>query len=694
MKAYSLLLVFIGCFALAQYSQSTFAQTVTPAHAASPQGAGHAYITIINQVRGESCCSPGSLTHLTTQLEYAVEYELPTTFVLRYDALTDPRYTQLFLDYRARYPELIRTGVMVEIIPSLVEDAHNKYPISNPKSIEELVYTGTEETWFQAQNAFTIGYSIEERIKIADTLLTKYQEVFGEYPTLSSAWMIDTDTLNYLHDAYDVQVHQITREQWGTDSYTLYGGPPHYPYPASRNWAFIPDFTEPNAVHIIRQTTTDPLYNYGDTTSRFTSQPNDYARGNATTDYFYTLMRNLLLQPHAGFANLRLENSMDEKYQVEFGKQLAFIRKLNNEGVLEVLEPTQAAALFSDRTTTVYTRTEGARSAWWITTATYRVRLTQNENGLTVTDLRIYSNTWEDPYRMRQANHEGYWVVPFLIDGSRWHSHKDISSYPHKFIPVKTDFFTNPTHLTLAPHGSETIITTTPQGQVEVRRDDATLIARFEKESIIFPANAQYHPQTPSQFPARYDSQGDFTWYVDEAPGWGLTRKQCDKTHCTFVPTTNTSVHKQSVISQYPYMYPEAVGRTLSQTYTRVNVHNMFAIATRNPVRLVLEPHDSMNFPILLDAEAEISVSPDDTAITRLGELRKSQQQYVDLDRHNGGQVRVSIRMTQGGESFAQTHTVYFAPNCKNSWQHCARHPVQGVWYVITKIQDWWQGRR
>lgn len=692
MKAYSFLLTFLGYVLVVSTLNMSFAQTTTPAPA---------HVVIINQIRGESCCSPGNLEHTRTQLENAVRYKLPTTFVLRYDALTDPRYTDLILSYQRLHPALIQTGVMVEIVPDLIRDTNARQCDIDPTTslrmsgtCMPIEYAGKDETWFQAQNVFTIGYPIESRTLIVDTLFGKYYETFGEYPAVSSAWMIDTDTLNYLHDRYGVQVHQITREQWGTDSYTLYGGPPHYPYPASRNWIFIPDFNETNPVHIIRQTTTDPLYNYGDTLSRFTSQPNDYARGNASIDYFYTLMRNLLTQPHVGFANLGLENSMDEAYQKEFGRQLAFIQTLRDAGSMTVVRPQDAGEFFAQERVTVYTRTEGARSAWWITTATYRVRLTQNENGLTVTDLRIYSNTWEDPYRMRQANHEGYWVVPFLIDGSRWHSYKDISSYPHKFIPVKTDFFTNPTHLTLAPHGSETIITTTPQGQVEVRSDDATLIARFARESIILPANAQYHPQTPSQFPARYDSQGDFTWYVDGTSAWGLTRKQCDNTHCTFVPTTNTSVHKQSVISQYPYLYPEAVGRTLSQTYTRVNVHNMFAIAGRNPVRLVLEPHDDMNFPILLDTEAEISVSPDDTAITRLGDLRKSQQQYVDLDRHNGGQVRVSIRMTQGGESFAQTHTVYFAPNCKNSWQHCARHPVQGVWYVITKIQDWWQGRR
>jgi hypothetical protein len=161
-----------------------------------------------------------------------------------------------------------------------------------------------------------------------------------------------------------------------------------------------------------------------------------------------------------------------------------------------------------------------------------------------------------------------------------------------------------------------------------------------------------------------------------------------------YVVSVDPAKYSRAIDDQYPYLYPESVGRTLSDTYTRVSVNNTFALAGRNPVRLVLEPHDAMNFPIILDEEAGISVNPDDTAVTRLGTLVSSQQQYVDLDRSDPYRVEVTVKMNQGGKGFISSHDVYFAPNCKKDWGYCIVHPVQGVWYVLTKITDWWSGRR
>lgn len=118
-------ILFVLTAFLVLFPIKSFAQSVTPTSAP-------AYAAIINQIRGESCCSPGNLENTRTQLENAVTYELPTTFVLRYDALTDPRYTELILSYQRLHPDLIQTGVMVEIIPSLITDSNAQY-CSNQK---------------------------------------------------------------------------------------------------------------------------------------------------------------------------------------------------------------------------------------------------------------------------------------------------------------------------------------------------------------------------------------------------------------------------------------------------------------------------------------------------------------------------------------------------------------------------------
>ena len=173
--------------------------------------------------------------------------------------------------------------------------------------------------------------------KIADYLFATFFEKFSYYPAVTSAWMIDTETLNYIHKEYGVKIQQITREQYGTDSYTLYGGPPHYPYPASKNWLFVPDYENNDPVLIVRQTVTDPLFNYGDNTSTFTSQPNDYMKNKKTFDYFKSLLDQAIDQSdnQTGFAMLGLENSMEDKFQQEYIAQLELLGKRNSEGLVK-----------------------------------------------------------------------------------------------------------------------------------------------------------------------------------------------------------------------------------------------------------------------------------------------------------------------------------------------------------------------
>lgn len=779
-------LILLLCVFMVMLPINVVAQTTSPTP--SP-----AYAIIINQIRGESCCSPGNLENTRTQLDNAVRYELPTTFVLRYDALTDPRYAELILSYQRLHPALIQTGVMVEIVPDLIADTNARQcerdsssisslgmteesgspiesgmtrqgdsglegqrTISAAQMSEESVlrqaqddtvpdeflreeigccpentteiskegdssstnslgmteqkdnadtticdipYKGTEETWFQAQNAFTIGYPIESRKQIIDTLLAQYQNIFGTYPKVSSAWMIDTDSVNHLHDRYGVVTHQITREQWGTDSYTLYGGPPHYPFPASRNWIMMPDYEQAQAVTIVRQTVTDPLYNYGDTSSLYTSQPNDYMRGGRGIEYFKTLIDNAIHQQSVGFGNIGLENSMDAEYQTEYAGQLAYIAKLRDEDKLLVVFPDAVGPIFQNDTITTYTRTEGRRQAVWITSPQYRARIIRNGTEVSLTDFRVYSPDLKDPYATRVAKHEGYWVVPFLLDGSRWYERKNITVLPHAFVPIQNDFFTNPTRLEFTKQVVDAPLRMVHSAEGVILNDsNGSHLTTFRVAGFSIPFPIKPASFTPQDFPIQVNEEG-MKWMTEGKESWSLNKliEACgasckDKT--TLQVNIQPKTFSRALDVLYPYLLPESVGRDLSHEYTRVSVNNTFAVAGRNPVRLVLEPHDAMNFPIILDAEAEITVDPDDTAVTRLGKLVSSQQQYVDLDRSDAQKVSVTVKMNQRGKSFLVTKTVYFAPNCKNDWGYCVVHPIQGTWYILTKLTDWWSGRK
>lgn len=644
-------------------------------------------LVIINQVRGEECCGKGSLANLELQLKTTSRLGLPATYAVRYDALTSVAYVQLLKKYKAAYPELIDIGIMIEIVPSLAEDAG-------------VSYRGTNETWYQAHHAFTIGYPKQARKKLLDALFLKYKSAFGTVPSVSSSWMIDTESLNYLKATYGIQYHQITREQWGTDSYTLYGGPPHYPYPASKNWLMVPDFSTPDPVWIVRQTVTDPIYNYGDVSSAYTSQPNDYARDGKNIEYFKKLITqafDIRVNP-LGFACIGLENSMDTAFQQEYVTQLEWVAEQYEQVRLMVTPVSVLSAVFRDHPVTSYTGASDTIRASWITSPTYRIRIVRNGGETAITDIRVYSPVLTDPYNEVVAKHEGYWIVPFLLDGSRWHDtpYHTYMVNTHEFIPVYYDISYGSTRIVLDTAKSPPTykIAQTSFDTVTLRLSRKSI--QFTPTGIVmdgFSQQPEYKPYVPQAFPIKGDAT-KFEWQWEGEKLFSMKSESTkNKTAVTF-DTAKIGRWNDLRFVFYPYAYPESVGRTISQRYSRISVSNAFAIAGRNPVRLVLEPHDAMNFPILLDEEARITTVPEGIQINRLGELRKSQHQYVDIVSQTPIKVNASIQFSQGGVDISKTVTVYLSPNCKQDVLYCVLHPIQGSWYIYTKLSDWWNVRK
>jgi len=375
-------------------------------------------VVFINQVRGEECCSVGSLRNLQIQVEAFEKYQITSFFVLRYDALTNKNYINYLKKEADKFPNIINIGLLIEVTPQLAKDSR-------------VHYHDTVDHWFEAQNVFTIGYKKEDRKKIIDHLLKTFKIKFGQFPELTSAWLIDTDSLNYLHQKYGVVAHQITREQWGIDSYTLYGGPPHYPYPASRNWAFIPDFSQENPILMLRQTVTDPLYNYGEIKKSFTSQPNDYINSGLDFNYFQELINQALFdQKTTGFALLGLENSNELKYQEEYLRQIEYVNELKKEVTFPNLK---VLSNFWLRQRTTYYQgkdliNDSSTKVEFITTPDNRTRQIKSNGKTYTTDYRYFDTDLTDPYNDYVAKKYGFWIVPFAVDYS--HLYKPESIFP------------------------------------------------------------------------------------------------------------------------------------------------------------------------------------------------------------------------------------------------------------------------
>jgi hypothetical protein len=661
----------------------------SPVHAATPN-----QVLIINQVRGEECCDAGSLPHLQQQLQTAVRLKLPTTFTIRFDALADPEFVRVLRDAQRSHPDLITLGIFLEITPSLAKEAG-------------VPYTAPTDIWYQAQHAYPLGLSLTDRQKITDTLVATFQRAFGAKPAISTGWIIDTSTLNYLHDTYGVSVHQITREQWGVDSYTLDGGPPHFPYPASRNWAFIPDFSQENPLMIVRQTITDPVHNYGDLTSSFTGQPNDYSRGKRDLEYFKHLFSQAVRQEGGGFALLGLENSMGEEFQNEYAKQLEIVAGAAREQIVSVIKPAEVAA-WQERPLTVYhgrsSLSSDTQEAWWITTTSYRVRLRRQGSTLAITDLRAYSTTWSDPYLEQSGKLNAYWVVPSLLQASLWNdtsSEKPLSAWKRWLLPPQLTLFPPVSmgdiqleaaeQLTLPSLEGDSVEvkTTTDPSAVTLTDSQGRVLLRATSDSLELGGQGTYQRLSPEAVPLHQ---------TGETNGWPHLRfgdpqhplveqaVTCQTEVCqlTFKTSTAPETLTQARQNWYPFLFPEPTTRTADPAKSQLYAHNTYAVAGRNPVRLIAAPKDSHGFLITLSKTPTITTTPKAAYTSDVSTQLTSSPLLIDLI--NSQPTKMQVEVAMGDVNLKKT--VYFAPNCKEGVMHCLTHPRQGWWYLNAVVRD------
>lgn len=633
---------------------------------------------IINQVRGTNCCSPGNKTNLQLQLNTIISLALPTTFTLRYDVLKNPEFLSLIKNYQNN-PN-IEWGAFLEIIPQLAQDAG-------------VAYHGDENNWYEAQLAYLIGYSLSDRKKLVETYMESFKEAFGDYPKSSTAWMIDPFSLQLLKNQYGVLIHQITREQMGVDSYTLYGGPAHYPYYPSQNWALIPSAQTENELMpvIVRQTITDPVYNYGDDSSSFTSQPNDYALRKADFSYF----EHLFLQTHSQNANqdtfalIGLENSMPAETQQEFIKQLNFVKKHQRENQgQQVLLAKDFATFFQNKNSinpplSVYEgqdQKDQSEKAWWVTTPHYRLRLRLSAKELFISDLRAYDKSFTDPYFDNSAKKLGWWIVPFIIDGSRYPA----NDQSLQFDLLNNDSLTELKRTELEP--GRLILAKEidlKDLKIEINNDEFKifhqdqLLAIFTDQKIAF--TRQVTDQTENALLTQIKK--DQPWQLEK------TSSQDDLDIFEIKIKGQENLLEEMRQKHYPLLFPELSEHPLDSKKTYLYKNNRFAMASRNPVRLVLFPKDQYGYPITLKTEPQITVADKIDGVEV--KAQHGQNGMLFLDFINDQPLKTQVTITKDG--WTETLNIYFAPNCKSDPIYCVTHPQQATWYIRNFLGDKWR---
>lgn len=644
-------------------------------------------LVISSQVRGSECCDPGSMEAIQSQLDALKRLKLPATFSLRYDALNDSKVIN------AVSSDQFEKAAFLEITPSLAQDAG-------------VAYRGPVERWYKAGNAYLVGYAPTDRFKLIDTYMRRFKGVYGSYPHSTLAWMIDAPSLEYLSKNYGISTHQLTREQWGTDSYTLYGGPVNVPYYPSSHWAMIPAQSRQSAspVLIVRQTITDPLFTYGDAQSATTSQPNDYLFGKRDLTYFEGLVDGALAStvPN-GFGVLGLETSMGMNFQSEFVRQLEYVDSLRNRGDIQVKLLQALPSLYpADKmigSLSAYSRQSQDldQQAVWINAIGYRARLINDHQRVILTDLRVYSDSLSDPYTSTPSSTlNAYWTVPFLFDGSRFRSQptkpasKSLGSVLSRlhtstressdFSLIENDFDGNATGL-LLPRSQR-------RSSFKLQHAPETITVEYESEGG--PVSIQFFPTT---FALQYSGPEKIESTLHDESLDALAKEHTlellstsSGQLTTYRPVLAANASIPTLIAQFPRLFsPESVGGVIDLAHSTATVVNPHAILGQSPIRIVLRLRDKNGTPTLSQSAPSIVIP--DLSVETTSHVPESAQgeYYIDLNAKSVGASSLQVLVDSQTIDLGR---VTVSPHCLHAIKVCLQNPRFVGQFVLSKFDE------
>lgn len=278
------------------------------------------YLTMVNPVRSRDLWIDKTVNPLKNQYELIRKHNFPATWLLQYDVLSDKD----LIDEINTLEQSQEIGVFLEVSKRHADDARVIYPHAVP--------------WFSPRAVFLSGYSKSDRRKLIDKLFKEFKLKFGFYPKAVGAWWIDSYSLEFMKDKYDISVAMIVADQKTTDNYGVWGqwwGMPFYPSKAN---ILTPasNLNNKQDVVIIQWAQRDPdlAYGEGPKFSNYSLQANDYIRQGKNTKYFGDLVNVYLnCQNPVGQITVGLETGIESVgYLDEYENQLKYlsvIPKLN-----------------------------------------------------------------------------------------------------------------------------------------------------------------------------------------------------------------------------------------------------------------------------------------------------------------------------------------------------------------------------
>lgn len=349
--------------------------------------AGNSFVNIVNPVRGDEFFEikpVDILGGVRIQKSLTDEYKLNGTWLLRYDALNSLEFTSFFQNGF----DGDEIGIFMEVTPKMALASNVSFP-------KRGIF------WHDANRIFLSGYTPEQRIKLIDSIFLKFKDVFGYYPKSVGAWHIDAYSALYMYEKYNVTSVLVCADQFGTDSYQIWGGWWGVPYYPSKYNILSPAQTVKNKINLVVSwwAARDPQLGYGGSAveSVYSVQANDYIFGHKLgIDYFRKLLDFYLKAEGNKYSQITvgLENDMDFKLlEKGFSEQLQEIAKRKNNGEISVVTMSE----FSDWYRNIFKELSPPHYLEnWMMSKDFRLGYFEKDGKKYIRDLRIYNEIWPE----------------------------------------------------------------------------------------------------------------------------------------------------------------------------------------------------------------------------------------------------------------------------------------------------------
>lgn len=386
-------------------------------------------VNIINFVRGVEPRDNGVITTdilYNTVVEQAKELrkcDLTGTYLLMYNALTEPRYQQLMKEEIARGCEV-----------------GGWWEICEPQCLDANVLWRASVPWLHyAYVGFSMGYDRQERIRLVDTYMAKFKEIFGTYPASIGSWFIDSYTLGYLYDKYGIEASCICRDQVGTDGYTMWGGYWTGGYYPSRKNTYMPAQTAEQQIDVpvFRMLGSDPIYQYdaglgiNAWQSVRTLEPTctDGGGDSKWVDwYFGTLSKD----PSLGFtyAQMGQENSFTwARFGNAFCMQAEKLKELKSKNAIRIENLVETGRWFKKNYPSTPATAETAMSDYtdnnnrtvWFNSKNYRANIIWEGYKMKIRDIHLFDERCTSLYFDKPCRTSAYQYITLpVVDGNLW----------------------------------------------------------------------------------------------------------------------------------------------------------------------------------------------------------------------------------------------------------------------------------